>query len=85
MDMVFAQVTISDYTNRVLGVVKAKFGLKDKSAAINKFAELFGDEFVERQASEAYVAKMLKMSREHHKKHPQRTMTLDELDKLLGR
>ncbi|HQT45132.1 MAG TPA: DUF2683 family protein, partial [Candidatus Micrarchaeota archaeon] len=42
--MVFAQIELNDYTNRVLNVLKAKFGLKDKSEAINKFAEIYGDE-----------------------------------------
>lgn len=31
----------SDYTNRLLGVIKEMFGLKNKSEALNKFAELF--------------------------------------------
>ena len=82
--MVFAQVSLNDYTNRVLGVVKAKFGLNDKSEALNKFVELYGDDLVEKEASEEYVKKILKISEEHHKKHPNRTMTMDELDKLLG-
>ena len=43
---------IDDYTNRVLGVIKEKFGLKDKSLALSKFAELYGEEFVEKEVPE---------------------------------
>ena len=38
-----------DYTNRVLGVIKEKYGLRDKSEALDKFAEMCGDEFVEEE------------------------------------
>ena len=34
-NMVQAMIDISEHTNRVLNIVKAKFGLKDKSQAIN--------------------------------------------------
>ena len=38
--MVDARVELNKYSNRVLSVVKAKYDLKDKSQAINKFVEL---------------------------------------------
>ena len=39
--MVKAIIDISQKTNRVINVVKAKYDLKDKSQAINKMAEEF--------------------------------------------
>jgi hypothetical protein len=36
--MVQAIITIDDRTNRILNIIKAKYGLKDKSAAINQMA-----------------------------------------------
>ncbi len=42
------RLNISEYTNRVLGVIKEKFGLKDRSQALDKFAELFGGKFLEK-------------------------------------
>lgn len=75
---------IDDYTSRVLGVVKEKFGLKDKSDALNKFAEMFGGDFVEKEVNEEFVAEVLDTVREHHKKYPKRRMTLKELDKITG-
>jgi hypothetical protein len=82
--MVFAQVELDDYTNRVLNVLKAKFGLKDKSEAINKFAEICGEEFVEKEANDKYVRKMLAIADRQIKKYGYRKMTLAELDKLCG-
>lgn len=75
---------IDDYTNRVLGVVKEKFGLRDKSEALNKFAEMYGEEFVEREVREEFIVDVLKSLVEHKRKHPDRRMTLAELDKLSG-
>ncbi len=39
--MVKAIVTIDERTNRILDVVKAKYGLKDKSQAMNLVAQQF--------------------------------------------
>jgi hypothetical protein len=39
--MVKAIVQIDDRTNRILNVVKAKYGLKDKSQAINLMAQQY--------------------------------------------
>ncbi|HIH30372.1 TPA: DUF2683 family protein [Candidatus Micrarchaeota archaeon] len=82
--MVFAQLDLDDYTNRVLNVIKAKFGLKDKSEAINKFAELYGDEMVEKEANDQYVKKALEISERHLKKYGNRKMGMKELDALCG-
>ncbi len=82
--MVFAQVKLDDYTNRVLNVLKAKFGLKDKSEAINKFAEMYGDELVEKEANDQYVKKVLEIAEKHMKAQGSRKMTLKELDRLCG-
>ena len=82
--MVFAQVKLDDYTNRVLNVLKAKFGLKDKSEAINKFAEMYGDELVEKEANDQYVKKVLEIAEKHMKAQGSRKMPLKELDRLCG-
>jgi len=82
--MVFAQVTLTDYTNHVLNVIKAKFGLTDKSEAINKFAELYGEEYVEKDANGEYVKKILEIEDRHLKKYGKRKMSLKELDELCG-
>ena len=33
---------VDAYTNRVLGVIKEAFGLKNKSEALRKFTEMYG-------------------------------------------
>ncbi len=82
--MVFARVEINEYTNQVLNMIKVKFRLNDKSEALDKFAEMCGDEFVEKEANEEYVKKIIKICDEHRKKHPLRKMSIEELDKLCG-
>ena len=81
-NMTSARVEINEYANRVLAVIKAKFGLKDKSEAINKFIELYGDEVVEKEANEEYVKKMMDIANSHLEKYKNRKMSLQELDNL---
>lgn len=79
-----ARVELEEYTNRVLAVVKAKYGLNDKSEAINKFAELYGEDIVEKEAKDEYIKEMIKEVNEHFKKHGHRKMSIGELDALSG-
>jgi len=80
--MVDARVRLNEYSNRVLGVVKAKYDLRDKSDALNKFVELYGENEVEREVKDSYVKKILKIEEEHFKKYGYRKMSLKELDEL---
>ena len=82
--MVYARISLNEYANRVLNVVKAKFDLRDKSEAINKFIDLFGEEIVEKEVKEEYVKKVIEMSNQHFKKYGHKKMTLQELDKICG-
>ncbi|MEK6926645.1 MAG: antitoxin [Nanoarchaeota archaeon] len=79
-----ARVELGDYANRVLGIIKIKYGLKDKSEALNKFIELYGDDILEKEASEEYIKKIIMISNNHFKKHGYKKMSLQELDKLCG-
>ncbi len=56
--MVQAIITIEDRTNRVLNIVKAKFGLKDKSEAINVMAKQYEEEILEPQLRPEYIEKL---------------------------
>lgn len=80
--MVLARMELNEYTNQVLNVIKAKFNLHDKSEALNKLAEIAGDEFVEREASDEYIKKVIEIDKRHVKKYGKKKMTLKELDKL---
>jgi len=83
--MAMARVVFDDYSNKVVNVVKAKYDLKDKSAALNKFIHMYGPEEVELDAKDKYVAKVEKIVEKHYKKHGHRSMSLSELDKLFGK
>lgn len=80
--MVFARLSLDDYTNKVLNVIKAKFSLKDKSEALNKFTQLFGDEVVDKEAKDDYIKKLIQIEDSHLKKYGKKKMTLQQLDKL---
>jgi hypothetical protein len=71
-----------DYTNRVLGVVKEKYGLNDKSQALNKFVDMFGDEFVDREVREDVIKEVIASCGRHIKKYGFKSMTTKELDNL---
>ena len=71
-----------EYTSRVLGVVKEKYGLNDKSQALNKFAEMFGEEFVDREVKDEIIKEVIASCDKHIKKYGFKTMTTKELDKL---
>ena len=82
--MVLARVRLENYTNKVLRVVKAKYDLNDKSEAINKFVELYGEKVVEKEPKEEYLKKILKIDKRHMKKYGNKRMSLKELDELCG-
>ena len=62
--MVQAIIDIEDGTNRVLNIVKAKFGLKDKSEAINVMAGQYEQELLEPQLRSEYVEKLKKIKKQ---------------------
>ena len=80
--MISARVELDDYTNRVLGIIKIKFGLKDKSEALNKFIEMYGDDIMEKEATEEYIKKVINITKKHFDKYGNKKMTLQELDNL---
>lgn len=62
--MVQAIINIEDHTNRVLNIVKAKFGLKDKSEAIDLMAEQYEQDILEPELRPEYVEKLHKIKKE---------------------
>ena len=62
--MVQAIINIEDQTNRVLNIVKAKFGLKDKSEAIEFVTLDYGKEILEPELRPEYVEKIEKIEKE---------------------
>ena len=56
-------INIDENTNRVLNIVKAKFGLKDKSEAIDLMAEQYEEDILEPELRPEFVKKMLKLQK----------------------
>ena len=73
---------MNPYTSKVLAVIKAKYGLRDKSEAINKFVEMHGEEVVEKESNENYVKKIIELTNKHLEKNGNRKMSFKELDRL---
>lgn len=61
--MVQAVINISEQANRVLTIVKAKFGLKDKSDAINLVVREYEEELLEPKLRPEYGQKLAKISK----------------------
>ena len=62
--MVQAIINISEKANRVINIVKAKYGLKDKSEAINTMAEEYQESIMEPELRPEFIKKMNKISKE---------------------
>ena len=59
MHMIQARVKISDRTNQVLNIVKAKYNLKDKSAALDLVVAQYEEKILEPQYSPEFIKEML--------------------------
>ena len=56
--MVQAIIDISERTNRVINIIKAKYGLKDKSEAINTLAKEYEDNVMEPELRPEFIEKI---------------------------
>ena len=64
--MVKAMINIQDRTNRVLNVIKAKHGLKDKSAAIDKVVGEYEQQFLDIRLHPEYQKKSVTRKPKDH-------------------
>jgi len=78
--MVQAIINISEHTNQVLNIVKAKYNLKDKSGAINIMAEKYEEQLLEPELRPEYINKLNKLEKE--KGIPFKN--INELRKIIG-
>lgn len=63
--MVNALIQVNENANRVLNIIKAKYGLKDKSEAINLMAEQYEEEILEPELRPEFIERI--KSTEHLK------------------
>jgi len=78
--MVQAIINIKENTNRVLNILKAKYGLKDKSQAIDVMAKEYEQEILEPELRPEYIEKAKKIMKEK----PVRAGTPKDLRKMMG-
>ena len=64
--MVQAMIDIKEEANRVLNIVKAKYGLRDKSEAINLIVSEYEESFLEPELRPEYKKKLLKIVKGKH-------------------
>ena len=62
--MVQAIVNLGENENRILDIVKGKFGLKNKSDAINLVIEKFEENLLEPELRPEYVERLKKIDKE---------------------
>lgn len=75
--MVQAMIKISDNTNHVLNIVKAKYGLKDKSEAIERVVQEYGYGMLEPELRPEFITKMKRREKEE-------TVKIDDFDSHFG-
>lgn len=59
-----AIVRLNEEANRVINIIKAKYGLRDKSEAINKMAEEYERGLLEPELRPEYIEKLKKIEKE---------------------
>lgn len=62
--MVQAIITLDEHENRVLNVIKGKFGLRNKSEAVSLIINEYEKELLEPELRPEYVEKMKKRQKE---------------------
>jgi hypothetical protein len=62
--MVKAIINIDERTNRILNILKAKYGLKDKSEAIDVMAQQYEEEILEPELRPEFIKKMKNRQKE---------------------
>jgi hypothetical protein len=64
--MVQAKINISQRSNQLLNIVKAKYNLKDKSAAIDLVLSQYEEKILEPAFSPEYIDKLEKIKKGKH-------------------
>jgi len=62
--MVQSIIDIDENEDRILNIVKAKFGLKNKSQAVALIAKIYGESFLEPELRPEYLEKLMKIDKE---------------------
>ena len=66
--MVQAMVNLGEHENRLLTIIRGKFGLKNKSEAVNFVIDKYGEEILEPELRPEYKEELVKIDRGKFKK-----------------
>jgi len=77
--MVQAIITLGEHENRILTIVKGKYGLKNKSEAVNLLIDKYEDELLEPQLRPEYVKKLKRIEKQEGIKFK----NMEELRKII--
>jgi len=75
--MVQAIVNLGEHEDRLLTIVKGKFGLKNKSEAVNFVIDKYGEELLEPELRPEYKEELLKIDKGKFR----RFVSIDDLRK----
>jgi len=75
--MVQSIIDINEDEDRILNIVKAKYGLKNKSQAVAFITRKYGDSFLEPELKPEYIEKLNKIRKEKYLKYN----SIEELEK----
>lgn len=64
--MVQAIINLNEYGDRILNIVKGKFGLKNKSEAVNMIIDKYGDELLEPELKPEFLEELKRIEKEKH-------------------
>ena len=76
--MVQSIIDINEREDRILNIVKAKFGLKNKSEAVALIAKIYEDSFLEPELRPEYIERLGKIRKGKYIKFS----SIDELRKI---
>lgn len=62
--MVQSIIDIGEHEDRVLNIVKAKFGLKNKSQAVALLTKIYSESFLDPELRPEYIDKLQKIEKE---------------------
>ena len=60
-------IDIDEKEDRILNIVKAKYGLKNKSQAVAMIAKIYEESFLEPELKPEYLEKLKKIDKEYGK------------------
>src|SRR3989338_1738984 len=82
--MVQAMININENVNRVLNIIKAKYGLKDKSEALNLLVYDYEENSSEPELRPQYKEKLLKIDKGKFKRFSSYSLTTRFIASLLS-